>query len=255
LDTIVGDYGIRNFYFVDDLFLFNLDRLDKILGMIIERNMQIGWTCLGRVDRVTKEILRRMKKAGCQGIHYGIESGDDQILRRIRKGITTDQVRRAIRWTKEVGIKTKGYFMTGLPGDTLQSVQETIDFAKRIDVDEALFSITTPMPGTGLWQELLRQNPQIGIDDILPRAHYGSEFLEGREREDVMYNMSDVKTAELIKLTNEANKFFVDRARRRKAERLFGKKAGHIAWYLYRCSFLRKTLRKAYFTYRRRLRK
>jgi radical SAM superfamily enzyme YgiQ (UPF0313 family) len=93
---------------------------------MIEDKLDIRWQCLARVDRVTPELLQLMYRAGCREVHYGIESGNPEILQALGKEITHDQVRRAVAWTAQAGIMAKGYFMLGLPGDTEETMQLTI---------------------------------------------------------------------------------------------------------------------------------
>ncbi len=148
LQYIIDNHGVRNFYFIDDLFTIDVRRLETILDHFIERNMDIRWRCLARVDRVNPELLAKMYQAGCRQIHYGIESGNEEVLKRTAKHIRLDQVRDAVRWTEEAGIQSKGYFILGLPGDNEETMEETIEFAASLELSEAMFSIATPMPGT-----------------------------------------------------------------------------------------------------------
>ncbi len=138
LEYIIENYGVRNFYFIDDLFTIDVRRLDKILDHFIERNMDIRWQCLARVDRVNPELLAKMYQAGCRQIHYGIESGNEEVLKRTAKHIRLDQVGDAVRWTEEAGIQSKGYFILGLPGDTEETMEETIEFAADLELTDAI---------------------------------------------------------------------------------------------------------------------
>ncbi|MGC8825486.1 MAG: B12-binding domain-containing radical SAM protein [Anaerolineae bacterium] len=131
LKELIRTYGIRNFYFIDDLFTLDVKRLNVLLDMIIAEGLDIRWQCLARVDRVTPELLRKMAAAGCRQIHYGIESGNQKILDRVGKRITLEQVRQAVRWTAEAGIRSKGYFMLGLPGEEEEDVDALIGLVQR----------------------------------------------------------------------------------------------------------------------------
>lgn len=110
------------------------------------------FTRVGRVDTVSKEMLKEMKKAGCVGIGYGIESGSQHILDNyIKKGINLNQVENAIKITREVGLTSVAYFMMGTPGETIEDIKKTIEFAKKLNTDAVNFTITIPMPGTELY--------------------------------------------------------------------------------------------------------
>ncbi|MDP2727413.1 MAG: radical SAM protein, partial [Dehalococcoidia bacterium] len=153
-------YQIRNFYFVDDLFTLNQEWLHDFSQAIVGADLNIRWKCLARVDRVNPHILQQMWQAGCREVHYGIESGNDTILRSITKNVSLSQVREAVSWTRQAGMLVKGYFMLGLPGDTEETILSTVDFASSLELDEAMFSLTTPFPGTRLWQDLVRERPE-----------------------------------------------------------------------------------------------
>jgi len=236
LQRVIDHYGIRNFYFIDDLFTIDLRRLEAITERLIAEKLDIRWQCLGRVDRVNVEILQKMHTAGCRRIHYGIESGNREVLQRIGKGIRLDQVRQAVRWTQEAGIHVKGYFMLGLPGDTEETMQQTIDLATELNLDEAMFSLTTPFPGTRLWDELVSKKPKTEYNRDFTRAYYYSNPDEELEP---FLNVSEVSDAALSRWIRRAYRAFT----RSKAKRLywqaFGSRLGPILWRVSRFQPLR----------------
>ncbi len=141
------NYGIRDIQIDDDTFVTNKHRLLKVCYTLIEEDLDLSWNCLARVDCVNLKLLKLMKKAGCWQIQYGIESGSQEILNFLKKGINLQQVSKVIRWTKEVGILSKGFFMIGNPLETEKSIIKTIEFAKRIDLDDFQMTFFTPFPG------------------------------------------------------------------------------------------------------------
>ena len=147
--------GFQEVQFLDDGFTTNLDRAKEICAEIMRRGLRFPWCPrIGvRVDRVDREVLRMMREAGCYRVNFGIESGNQEIIDGIKKGITLDQVRRAVRWANEVGLETFGYFMIGLPGETEENLQETIDFALSLNLDYVKAAVTIPLPGTPLYDE------------------------------------------------------------------------------------------------------
>lgn len=147
-------WGIREINFFDDTFTVNRKRVTAFCEELVARKVDIRWKCNSRVNTVTPELLRLMKRAGCFSISYGVESGDDQILLKIKKGITTDQVRDAFRWSREVGISRAAFFMLNLPGDTRETIEKTIRFSREIAPDFISFEMTKPLPGTTIEQEL-----------------------------------------------------------------------------------------------------
>ncbi|MDP3879211.1 MAG: radical SAM protein [Dehalococcoidales bacterium] len=144
-------YGIREFAIYDDVFTLDKKRSHAIADEIMKRGLKIAWTCETRVNLVDKELLRHIKQAGCYSIAYGIESGSPAILNILDKGIGLEQVEEAVRWSREAGLQTIGYFMVGSPQETPQTIRQTIQFAKKLKLDFAQFAITIPFPGTRLY--------------------------------------------------------------------------------------------------------
>jgi radical SAM superfamily enzyme YgiQ (UPF0313 family) len=108
----------------------------------------VAWFCFARVDGITKEILAAMKRAGCFSIGFGVETGDAEIMKSIKKGITLDQVRQALRWSREAGIKSQCFFVFGNPGETPGTAERTIRFAMELKPALAFFNMMVPYPGT-----------------------------------------------------------------------------------------------------------
>lgn len=148
---LVEEFNVREITFYDDVFTLDRKRAYAICEELMSGRVDVPWTCETRVNLVDREVLECMRRAGCYMIAYGVESGNQRILNNLRKDITLDQAIRAFELTHEVGIQTVAYFMIGSPGDTPETIRETIEFAKRLDPDFAQFSITTPYPGTELF--------------------------------------------------------------------------------------------------------
>jgi radical SAM superfamily enzyme YgiQ (UPF0313 family) len=147
--------AIHNIHMYADLFTVNRDQVVKLCERMIAEEIQIKWTCNSRVDYVDEEMLQLMGEAGCWLISWGIESGDEQILEHARKGAYPDKAERALRWAKQAGIKNWGYFIIGLPGETEETIHETINFAKKLPLDIALFHVAAPYPGTPFFFEVV----------------------------------------------------------------------------------------------------
>ena len=147
--------GINNIHMYSDLFTVNRDQVIELCKLMIEEDIQIKWTSNSRVDFVDEEMLTLMGKAGCRLISWGIESGNEQILKHARKGAYPDKAERALRWAKKAGIMNWGYFIIGLPGETEETIKETIAFAKKLPLDIALFHVAAPYPGTPFFFEVV----------------------------------------------------------------------------------------------------
>ncbi|MGD2078373.1 MAG: radical SAM protein [Chloroflexota bacterium] len=142
------ELGINNIHMYADLFTVNRDQVMRLCDLMIAEDIQIKWTCNSRVDYVDEEMLQRMGQAGCRLISWGIESGNEQILKNVRKGAYPDKAQRALRWSKQAGIMNWGYFIIGLPGESEETIKETIAFSKELPLDIALFHVAAPYPGT-----------------------------------------------------------------------------------------------------------
>lgn len=169
MEILINKYGAKEIRLWDDTFNADTDRVKEICRLIFKKKLKFTWTCLGRVNKADGEMFRLMKKAGCWQISYGIESGNEEILKSLNKGITKKMVEEAVGETTRVGIQALGFFILGLPGETEKTMQETIDFAKSLPLSVANFTIATPYPGTKLWQEAKKRSflKNVAYDRLL----------------------------------------------------------------------------------------
>lgn len=153
VNLLISKYKAKEIIFRDDTFTINPNHVKELCNEMINAglNKKIRWTCMTRVNLVTPEMLKLMKRAGCWSIHYGVESGSQRLLDLIEKGITLEQVKTAVKWTKEAGIEVKAFFMLGLPSETYEESLKTIEFTKFLDPDWIQVTLTTPYPGTKLF--------------------------------------------------------------------------------------------------------
>jgi radical SAM superfamily enzyme YgiQ (UPF0313 family) len=184
----LANLGVRKIHMYTDLFTVNRDHVLGICEGMEERGLDVRWTCNSRVDFVDEELLQAMNDAGCWMISWGIESGDPEMLKRMHKGITREQVRRAMEWSKQAGIMNWGYFIIGLPGETEDSIRRTIDFSKELPLDLVLFHIAAPHPGTPFFFEVVENGwfrpgtrwEEVDMDrsTVLDYPHLRAEELE-----------------------------------------------------------------------------
>lgn len=180
IKELVRNYKVKEIDIYDDCFNANLERAEKILDLIIKENLNIKLRFPNgiRANTVNLPFMEKMKKAGCIEVAYGIESGDQDILNKIPKALSLEEIRKAVKYTKEAGILTVGFFILGLRGDTEITMQRTIDFAKELAVDVAFFSILTPYPGTPLWNLIEREGKFLVKDyDDLHQSSGKMSFL------------------------------------------------------------------------------
>ncbi len=148
---------VREFFIWADTFTADRSYVQHFCRAILEHNLRISWTCNSRVDTVDEETLRLMKKAGLWMMSFGLESGSDRILAASGKGIKVEQSRSAVELAHRLGIRTAGHFIFGLPGETEDTMAETLALALALPLDFAQFYTAAPFPGTPLYDEARRQ--------------------------------------------------------------------------------------------------
>lgn len=164
----VTRFGIRNFYFRADTFTLQKSWTLELCRLIQQARMDVEWVCNSRVDTMDPERAREMRKAGCWMVGFGVESGNQEILRHMKKGATLAQAERAIQACKDVGIKTYLFWVLGSPWETAETAQDTIDFARKLDGDFCEFHIAYPFPGTPL-HEICTEEGLLGEEQLTGR--------------------------------------------------------------------------------------
>jgi radical SAM superfamily enzyme YgiQ (UPF0313 family) len=154
---MLHDLGVHNVNMYADLFTVDHEQVMGLCQLILKEDLKVRWMCNSRVDFADEEMLQLMGHAGCWMIAWGIESANEEILRRVRKGYHPEQAAQALGWARAAGIKNWGYFIVGLPGETDETVWQTIELAKKLPLDLALFHIAAPYPGTPFYQEAVEK--------------------------------------------------------------------------------------------------
>ena len=214
IETLMEKYKIDSIMFADDEFIANGPRLKEICEMIKERGIdkKLVWGCQARADIINRfglETIKMMKDAGCKLVAIGFESGSQKILDILKcNTVTVEDGAKAIKICKDAGIKVGGSFMMGTPTETLEDMLETLDFVNKNDLDFAGFGITTPYPGTRLWNWCVELNllpndvdyvnlhPHLKADNAyivcntMPKEKFIKEFnrISKKANEKVMYN-------------------------------------------------------------------
>ncbi|MFC1521989.1 B12-binding domain-containing radical SAM protein [Elusimicrobiota bacterium] len=145
------DFNIRELIVFDDTFLINRKRAMEICEGIIRENLDITWSCNARVDRMDREMLKLLRRAGCWLLQFGVESGNQDILKTIKKGITLEQVEQACKMAYDEDFEVKAFFIIGHPGETRETINDTMKFMTGLPVHYASINLMTPLPGTELW--------------------------------------------------------------------------------------------------------
>jgi len=146
--TVYENYGIKNIHFQDDNFTLIKNRVLELCALILESKIPFRWSCQTRPDKVDTDLLRKMKGAGCVQIEFGVESGDPGILENSKKGYKKEQIKKAFHLAKKVGIATYGFFLIGLPGESILSWIRSMWFAKQLRLDNGVWTVVVPFPRT-----------------------------------------------------------------------------------------------------------
>lgn len=166
MEILINRYNARQIIFLDDNFIISKKRVFEICEKMMQKDFhkKVVWTAAGRADEVTEPLLKAMKDAGCKMISYGIESGSPRLLELMKKGEKKEHIEKAVAMSRKVGLKTRGTLILGFPTETKEESLETIDFAKRLGLDFAKFSLATPYPGTALYNIALERGMLQGKD-------------------------------------------------------------------------------------------
>jgi anaerobic magnesium-protoporphyrin IX monomethyl ester cyclase len=156
--------GFTRINIADDLFASDKERVKEICAGIKERNLKFSWSAFARVDTVDPEMLEAMAKAGCDSISFGVETGNPDMLRRIKKGIKLEQVQEAVTMCQQAGMLAHASFMVGLPGETKETMAQTAEFAKSLDILYG-YHYLAPFPGTTVREKIQNYDLQILTDD------------------------------------------------------------------------------------------
>ena len=189
IEALIRHYGAKAVKFWDNTFTAPKDWTFAFCDLLEARKIDIDWVCCARTDEVSRALLARMAEVGLWSVQYGIESGNQELLDRVDKGVDLDQVRSAVRWTREAGIESRCSFMIGLPGETEAMGKKTIDFAVELNPEYAAFLPTFPMPGTALFDlcagdgEILESSRKSSAFSLIetnyvPSGYSGPEAVE-----------------------------------------------------------------------------
>ena len=169
IDYLIDRVGARTAYFIDLEFTVNKAMAEAVSHHLIRRGSPLQWCVQTRTDSVDLPLLKLMRQAGCRIVHFGVETGSEKIRRTLNKGITFEQVEKGLKAAREAGMQTVCFFMFGLPGETLEDMEQTIRFARKLNPTFASFHIALPYPGTAF-------HDQVADDlkgDLFPKAYTG----------------------------------------------------------------------------------
>lgn len=185
MEELISNHGIKVVNFVSDTLTFKSSFVKTFCQELIDRKINIPWIAPTRVDCVTPELLRLMKKAGCKSLRFGVESGSSKILKLMGKDIDKKKIISIFKCGKELKIETFAYFILGYLQETEETMRETLNFAKELNPDLLMYNIATPLPATRLFEQ--------AVETGLVEADYWKNFLLDKNYPRVPYLFGDVE--------------------------------------------------------------
>jgi radical SAM superfamily enzyme YgiQ (UPF0313 family) len=170
IEHMVKNYGSKGIYFVGDNFTINKKHTVELCDLIKKHGLDIEWVCDTRVDLISRDLLREMKDAGCRSIFFGVQSGSPRILEKLNINFTLEQVVQAFKLCREEGILVACSFMLGIPGETVDDMETTYKFAKKLDPDWCHFYVFIACPNSGLYEEVLQKGLYDRMEGFLAYA-------------------------------------------------------------------------------------
>ncbi len=195
IQEVIERFGVYGFEFADELTTLRKDRLAEFCNGIHERRLEkIRWVCSSTVKQMDYATAKMMKEAGCSMVMIGVESGSPQILKNLNKRITIDETIHAFDVTRQAGLRRAACFMIGAPGETAETVQESINLARRIRPERIALNIVTPYPGTAFYDQYVDQSMELNWDEAF------SSDPDELETAPIFYNISGLPDEELQRL-------------------------------------------------------
>jgi len=164
IEYLYNEHKIKGFLLRGASFALNLKHAEKICDEIIRRKLEIAWFCELRVNEVTKDLLKKMKKSGCKRIHYGVETGDPELLKIAKPGVTQETIKRAFRLAREIGMWVQAHMVLGWPDEDLKTLENTYKLILELNPDSINWNFMTPYPGTKI-REIARKDSLILTND------------------------------------------------------------------------------------------
>ncbi len=176
---------VKEILFQDPTFTINTNRVIELCSKMVDNGFDFTWSCNADIKSFNEDKIKHMKAAGCHTVSLGIESGSDKILQKYSKKITTEEIKSTIRMLNAYKIRVLGYFIIGLPGEDEDSIRQTIDLAKQLDIDFASFAIATPDVGTPLRREALQKGWMRADEDVFDSTDFPVLETGNLSKEDV----------------------------------------------------------------------
>lgn len=180
---MISALGFDRIWVADDVFTLKIKRSHEVCEAIWRRNLPVVWECLSRIEGADESLFRHMRRAGCVRVFFGLESGDDEVVKKLIKKLhTTKQAKSGVELARQAGIEVGSFFLLGYPGESRETVKKTLDFAAELSLDYASFTVPVPLPGTALYDRVGRDPNKVWHrtheNSVLFESDLGGRFLK-----------------------------------------------------------------------------
>jgi anaerobic magnesium-protoporphyrin IX monomethyl ester cyclase len=209
IEHLMKEYGVSTLSVLDDNFTVDLERAERILDGIFAKKWKLAiyfWNGM-RVDHMTKQLLTKLKKAGCTAINFGVEAVDPNVIELIKKGVSLEQIEQAIKLSRELGIRANVFLMVGNPGDTAETADKIIGFVDKLHVDGVHLSMATPLMGTGFWDWVEKNGRWLGYD----REELLDWPIDDTDEAYPVFETSDFSADERVRAYRKTRKFLKEK--------------------------------------------
>lgn len=194
IDYLVTECGANGIYFSDELFVPKRSVREELCNMLIERNYDLVWGCQMRLGVLNEDDIKLMYKAGCRWILFGIESGNEDRIEKIKKNVNIGIAKQTVEWCEKIGITVQASFIIGFPHETPEEMKQTVSFAQSLNASLTVMNILTPLPNSEIFNDMKKEYPQFKFPDTIKKIGKG---IEQTALDIVPYNFSDIPTREL----------------------------------------------------------
>lgn len=177
IEYLVSEYGVDGVYIYDDTFCIDKQYTFNFCHELLRRKLKLIWAAETRVNLISEEMIRTMRDSRCVQLDFGLESGSAEVLKRLRKGITLDQVREAFALCHQLGVRCMANFMFNTLGETEDDLEKTLALAREIRADYYNFSLMTPFPGTDIYEQI---EPKLRVDEYPLLAQAMTDIVDPR---------------------------------------------------------------------------
>jgi anaerobic magnesium-protoporphyrin IX monomethyl ester cyclase len=168
MELLVNEYGFKKLSVEDEIFTYDMDRVEEICSLVIEKGLKFAWVAESglAISKLNYDLISKMKQAGFAELRLALESGDIEILKKMKKPVSLSKAKKVMKWVREIGIRTSCCILVGFPGETEEQMRMTIEFAKDVGFDWTIINIVVPLPGTQINMDLAKKGIKLDFSEF-----------------------------------------------------------------------------------------